>query len=227
MPRTEIEILADAPAMAAFLANKITSIDSTEEDEWYQSVEMTLSSQSKESLELLLAESAEFNTYHWGALDNIISDFIYGGPVADNSWGEDEPNVTEEFLLLLAFNLVPLVVEEHMPMLSTSPTLNWNGEMDENSVEDMNQMISNAINYLAVEMTLNGRGLNFARGIHLHKTFIDYDSVQLDDETVLFMSENAMVLLANAHKVFNDGFDSDLAKEIVRVQTPILREGVL
>jgi hypothetical protein len=227
MKPTESGALTDVPAIATFLASKITGIDRDEDDAWYVNVETMLSDQSKETLESLLAESSEFNQYHWGAIDHTLSDFVYGGPVADSSFGKDEPNVPEEFLLLLAFSLAQLVVEEHLPMLLSPPSLRWSGDYDEISVEDMNQSISNAINYLAVEMIIDDLDLKLARGIHLCKTFTNYEEQHLTDETLLWMSENAMVVLANALKVFSDVFDFDLAKEIVRVQTPLLREGVL
>jgi hypothetical protein len=227
MKPTESVALTDAPAIAAFLASKITGIDRDEDGAWYAHVETMLSDQSKETLEFLLAESSDFNQYHWGAMDHTLSDFVYGGPVADSSFGKDEPDVPEESLLLLAFSLAQLVVEEHLPMLSAPPSLRWSGDYDEVGVEDMNQSISNAINYLAVEMVLEGLDLKLARGIHLCKTFTNYEESKLPDETLLWMSENAMVILANALKVFSDKFDFDLAQEIVRVQTPLLREGVL
>lgn len=216
------------PETAAFLATKITGLDRGEEGDWYQIVENILSEQSKETLEALVAESTEFNQYHWGAMDNSISDFVYGGPVADSYFGEEKVDLPGEFFLRLAFNLIQLVVEEHLPMLSASPRLNWNGEYDEPDVDDMNQSISNVINYLALEMVVGENELKLARGIHLCKTFTNYDEQHLTDETLLWMSENAMVVLANAIKVFNgEVFDLDLAKEIVRVKTPVLREGVL
>jgi hypothetical protein len=227
MSRIESGTPTDAPAIAAFLASQITSIDRDEDDAWYWNVEIMLSNQSKETLEFLIAESSEFNQYHWGALDNTLSDFIYGGPVADSSFGKDEPDIPEEFLLRLAFGIAQLVVEEHLPMLSAPPSLSWSGDYDEFDVEEMNQLISNAINYLAVEMVLEESDLRLARGVHLCKTFTNYEESKLPDETLLWMSENAMVILAHALKVFSDKFDFELAKEIVRVQTPLLREGVL
>lgn len=227
MAPTEPATPTDVPATAAFLASKITGIEREEEDEWYRNVEIMFSNQSQETLDVLHAGSHEFNQYHWGALDNTLSDFIYGGPVADSSFGEDEPEVPEESFLRLAFDMIPLVVEEHLPMLSAPPSLSWSGEYDDNCVEDMNQSISNAINYLAVEMVLDGRDIKVARGLHLYKTFTNYEEVKLDDETLLWMSGNSMVLLANALKVFGPDFDRGLAEEIVRVETAVLREGVL
>ena len=209
---------------AAYLAAAITG-DKT--SAWSQHVQRLLSDQNADTLSALMLDSAEFQKMHWHALDHAISDFVYGSPAIHAT----EPTiVSEDFFLRVAFALLPLVVEEHLPMLEQSPKLNWNGEYEGNTVDDVNQMASDAIHFLAADMVASdNQKPDLARGMYLHKTFMNHEEFPLSDETLLWLSKHAVSLLPYAMSVFDDKGDLDRARaeELVRVETPMLRVGVL
>lgn len=216
-----------ACALAASITGMEPDADPSKGGEWFNHLRNMLTNQSSDDLEFFRDASAGFNSFCWKALEQAISDYIYGGPVVDSSFGDDEVEVTESFFLRLAFTLIPLVVEEHLPMLAVGEeSLMWNGSYTAPDEEEMDQAISNAINWLAVEMVSDGHSLEIAKGLHLCRTFTDGEE-EIAHDTLLWMSENAMIILENARRVFSNVFDFELAKEIVRIQAPVMRSGAL
>lgn len=208
------------------LVHRLTSRIANDDPEWASQITEVFRSQSSESLTELSKQSGSFNALELEALSLTLGDYVHGFTPQDNSRLVSDPVPAEEFFLRLVFSLIPLVVEDHRPMLGQLQQY-YNGDSEELAEEDLYQSVSAAIHSMVANLLPEERSLRIARGCYLHENCSRNGELPSDDD-LTWLSVHALEVLPFAESVYHDGvFDRSLAEEKLRIETPVMREGVL
>ena len=208
--------------LARSLASRITDC----EDEWLGEVTSRLLEQSETTLTELSQQSENFDDLELESLDMVLTDYVHGFAPMDNTPLVSAPVPFEEFFLRIAFALIPLVVEDHRPMLGQVQQ-HYSGDSVELTEEDLVQSVSNTIHSMVANLLPEERSVLIVRGCYLHQNYSRNGELPSYDD-LTWLSEHALEVLPFGESLYRGGrFDRELAEEKLRIETPVMREGVL
>lgn len=213
-----MELTAMIPGPALDLSRLIVGPD----EGWLPDMYAIFSRLSDAALELVVAETAEFNKNHWETLGLILNDYIFKYPSPLELKKGDLPE--DEFVIRAAVKLIPVVVHFHLPMLGTTTT-SWDGSQHENDEYDMQEAACSAILSQLSSTPHSEDQLSILIGTYLLTDFCGEE--EFSPEDIQWVSEHALALLPYYDRVFGESFNRRLAEELVRVETPVMRDGVL
>jgi hypothetical protein len=197
------------------------------EGEWLGEVRSLLSEQSEDTLSYLRAQYAGFSQLELDSLDSVITAYVHEFSALPEEHMLAGPMNRDEFFWRASAVLVPLVVEHYRPMLGKQARDHY-GDMVQMDEVDLWRYVSEDINDLLCELVPSEHTLTLVQGHHL---FAKYGRPggcsQPCEDDLLWMSGHAFALLPHVDAVFTTAFDRGLAEDLMGVETPVLREGVL
>lgn len=197
------------------------------EGEWLGELCSLLSEQSEETLSYLKARYAGFSKLETYSLDSAVTAYVYDFSALPDEHLLAGTMTRDEFFLRASAVLVPLVVEHYRPMIGQQARDHY-GDLVQVDEVDLWSYVSEDINDLLCELVPSEHTLPLVQG---HYLFTKYGRPggcsQPSEDDLLWMSGHALDLLPHVHTVFTTAFDRELAEELMGVETPVLRDGVL
>lgn len=189
---------------------------------WSAELAEFLGEQEENTLRYVIAEIAEFTPLQMKALDTAIG---YYRQEPMEPYGEDGTIPVDEFFIRSAVLMIPMLVEERLPVLDYPSVLDWNGNYVDHDEEIVTEDVSATLTGMVENMLPVKRSLDLCRGFYLNGT---YGGTQLSDDDLLWLHDNAFDVIAHIKDMFrSDRFDRKFAEEFLSVKTKPLREGLL